>query len=523
MAHVDIFKFIRRVMSGQIALEAYDLDTVARHILGEGKKKDVTIGNLDADIKKGGSLKSYCEYNLQDAKVTYEITLKMLPNLHEFVRLIGLPVDDICRMSYGSFVEYYLLRNVKSFREVAPNKPAYKELKKREQESYTGAFVYEPVPGLHRDLVVFDFRSLYPTIISAHNICVSTITTETEGSVPSPEIKRGRGVICHYFTHRREGFIPVILKEILERRNRIKDIINREGKKNDPLLNARQYSLKILANSFYGYFGFSGARWYSNDCAEAITAYGRYYMKSVMDEAKKQGFGIIYGDTDSGFFSLNGKDKQDVRSFLEGINSHLPSLMELEYQGFYPRGLFVMKKGEERGAKKKYALLTEDGKVDVTGFEMVRGDWSKIAKEVQRKVFDIVLIDQDVKKAEQYVKRVIRDLQEGKVPLEKVVIRKQLRKDISDYESVGPHVEVAKAMKERGEVVSVGSIISYVIDKGEGKLRDKARLPGESTGYDPVYYIENQILPAVEKIFEVLGVDVKEFVPREQKKLGEFS
>ena len=523
IAHIDVFKFLKRIMVELFHAQSYDLDTIAKKLLGEGKK-EVNISNLykawnnyDAE-----GIKDFCEYNLQDAKIAYRLVNIMLPHLNEFVKTIGLPADDVCRMSFGQIVEWYLIKHVQEFNELIPNRPKSTEMRRRDMESYEGAFVYQPEAGLYKDIMVFDFRSLYPTIITAHNICVSTISNSPDEAYVSPEIEVDGKKLQYYFTHKQEGFIPKILKDVLMRRNRIKEIMANDEKK-DPVLNARQYSLKIVANSFYGYFGFSGARWYSNECAAAITAYGRDYIQKVIKAAQLAGFKIIYSDTDSIFISLGEKSRKDAMDFLKETNRGLPSLMELEFQDYYPSGLFVMKKGEEKGAKKKYALIDEDGNIKVTGFETIRGDWSVLAKEVQEKIFEIILREKDVEKAVRYVKDMIKKVEKKEIPLEKMVIQKQMKKEISDYESIGPHVEVAKRLRERGEIVGAGSVISYIVNEGKGMVRERAKPVDESEVYDSEYYVNNQIVPVVSRIFEVLGYSKDTFLQKEQSKLGDFS
>jgi len=523
IAHIDIFKFLKRVMSELFHVQNYSLNTFAQKLLGEGKK-DVDLGKLHQVWTSGDAegLKVFCEYNLHDAKLTYQLMNIMMPHLNEFVKVIGLPVDDVSRMTFGQLVEGYLLRHAQDFNELIPNKPSMQERKKRDMESYEGAFVYEPKAGLYRDVMVFDFRSLYPTIITAHNICVSTITGEKKDSYVSPDIEVEGRTVQYYFTHKHEGFIPKLLKDVLVRRNRIKEIMG-EGKKKDPVLYARQYSMKTVANSFYGYFGFSGARWYSNRCAAAITSYGRQYITDVIAKSREAGFQVIYSDTDSIFLSLGeNKSKKDALTFLKEINRGLPSLMELELDNFYPLGLFVMKKGEARGAKKKYALIDEDGNIKVVGFETVRGDWSILAREVQEKVFEIILREKDVDKALEYVRDIVKKIEKKEIPLEKMVIKKQLKKDIADYETVGPHVEVAKRLRDRGDVVGSGSVIRFIVNEGKGIIREKAKPADESESYDSEYYIHHQIVPVVASIFEVLGHSAKELFDQDQTSLGEF-
>ncbi|MCX6707402.1 MAG: hypothetical protein NT001_04660, partial [Candidatus Woesearchaeota archaeon] len=232
-----------------------------------------------------------------------------------------------------------------------------------------------------------------------------------------------------------------------------------------------------------------------------------------------------YSDTDSIFLTLLGKTEKDALSFIENINNDLPELMELEFEGFYPAGIFVSAKLTGFGAKKKYALLKSDGGMKVTGFEIVRRNWSAIAKEVQQEVLNIILKQNNVDKAVLYVQDIVKQLRQNKIPLEKVIIYMQLQKDISAYENEGPHVAVAKRMEKRGIPVGPGSVIEYVIIAGKEKIRDRARLLDEVSqkDYDPDYYVENQVIPVVEGIFKVLGKDINQILAsKDQKGLGEF-
>ena len=122
---------------------------------------------------------------------------------------------------------------------------------------------------------------------------------------------------------------------------RIKEIIKEEHDEKFAFLDARQNSLKLLANSFYGYLGFFGARWYSIDCARSVTAWGRFYIHKVINKAQKEGFFVLYSDTDSVFLTLDGRAKNEAQNFAQSVNLELPGLMELEYEGYYPAGIFV--------------------------------------------------------------------------------------------------------------------------------------------------------------------------------------
>ena len=521
IVHLDIFKFIKNIMAGSLKLENYTLKNVAAELLNE-KKIEVPLEDIGIVWnEREDELEKFCEYNLQDAKLTLLLCEKILPNLNELVRLTGQPIFDICRSSYSQLVEQYFMKRAKEFKEITPNKPKPNEISYRRMHTFEGAFVYEPHPGLYENLVVLDYRSLYPSLIVAKNIAPSMLTQDKNESYATTVIEEDGREVRYFFSSYKEGFIPQIVKDLILRRNRIKELIKKEEKKNI-ILEARSYSLKIIANATWGYYGFFGARWYSRECAASITAFGREYIQKMIQKAQESGFLVIYGDTDGIVIVLREKTKDDVFFFLEEVNNNLPSLMEVELEDFYQRGIFVMKKGEEKGAKKKYALLSEKGDIKVVGFEAIRRDWSYLAKEVQKQVLEFVLREGSLERALEYTQQVIKEVSEEKIPKEKMIIRTQLKKKIGSYDLVGPHVVVAKRMKEIGNDVGPGSIIQYIVTKGKGLIRDKAKIPEEANDYDPDYYIKNQILPAIEKIFSVAGYDIREQGSKDQSTLQRF-
>ncbi len=522
IVHIDIFKFIRRIMRDSMDIEAYSLNKVAEELLGI-QKDDIDIETL-ADVwdNEPKKLAGFCKYNLRDAELAYELCIKIMPNLAELVKLVGLPMFDLSRMAYSQLVEWYLIKRAKEFNIVAPNKPEHKEIKRRlSTEPYEGAFVYEPKPGLYSDIFLFDFRSLYPTIISAHNISPSTINCDCCDDAERVPLE-GQDI---WFCKKKKGFIPTVIEDLITRRMRIKEILKKKEGEEQKFLYARQYGLKTIANSMYGYLGFYASRWYSKEAASSITAFARHYIKKAIKEAQDEKFEVIYSDTDSVFLVSPNKKEEEVKKFAEKVNADLPGLMELEYEGHYPTGIFVPAKDGGVGAKKKYALISDEGKMIIKGFETVRRNWSTIAKETQEEVLNIVLREKDADKAVRYIKKVISDLNDKKIPMEKMIITTQLQKEISQYESVGPHVFIAKRMRDKGMDVGPGSIIRYIITKGKEKIRDKAKLPEECKEgeYDSDYYLNNQIIPSVEKIFEVLNHPKEElFKDHNQSELGKF-
>ncbi|MEM3416161.1 MAG: DNA polymerase domain-containing protein, partial [Candidatus Micrarchaeaceae archaeon] len=177
------------------------------------------------------------------------------------------------------------------------------------------------------------------------------------------------------------------------------------------------------------------------------------------------------------------------------------------------RGVFVSKSVGTGGAKKKYALISESGRIKIKGFELVRRDWAKIARDTQRAVLEAILKDGSKEKAAEVVRNTIAEIRKGTVPLSEFVIHTQLRKDINNYDIKAPEVAAAKkaianGTKKRSELEGVS--IGYIITKHGNSISEKAMLEDEATDYDPEYYIDNQVMPAVMRILRELGYDAEE-------------
>jgi DNA polymerase I len=445
------------------------------------------------------------EYSLFDAFATAEIGKILLPLQIEMGRLTYLPLFDVVNATAGQLVESLLMYKSVQRNMIIPNKPDDKTIKDRELGPIKGAFVKIPQPGVYENLVVFDFRGLYPSIITSHNIDPYTVNPPKE--IPDSEcFVAPNGT---RFLKEPKGIIPSVLEELIKMRAEMKNKLKTLDKnsKEYEILFAKVQSLKILSNSYYGYLAYPRSRWYSRDCGEAVTAFGRYYIQKTIDEAEKAGFEVLYGDTDSVFLLLGNKSKRDALEFMKKINEQLPGDMELELEGFYPRGLFVTKKvkKEETGAKKKYALIAEDGSIKIRGFELVRRDWSAIAKTTQKKVLEAILKHGSKELAVKEVKSVIEKLKAGKVQLEDLVIYTQLRKDPKKYDVTSPELAAVQKALAKNIHVEKGSVIGYIITRKGKTISEKAQLAELAEDYDPNYYIDNQILPAVLKILKELG------------------
>ena len=501
--HIDLYPIARRTLN----LTKYKLEDVSYELFGVHK---LEVGHQNISNLWNKMDKNLVEYSFQDAYYTYKIGEYFLPLEVMFSRIVNQTLFEVSRMGNSQMVEYLLLKHSFNNNFLAPNKPSNREYQKRLRGYYEGGYVKEPIKGMHENIVSMDFRALYPSIIISYNISPDTIDCKCCEDTSEK-------ILGHWFCKKRTGLIPKVLRNLIERRKNIKKILKEKDSKKDDkdknnseyynLLNYEQKSLKTLANSYYGYMAYPRARWYSKECAEIITHLGRTYIQKTIEEAEKNGFKVIYADTD-GLYSVLKKntDKETLLNktyeFLNKINEKLPKDMELEFEGYYKRGIFI--------TKKRYALIDENNKITIKGLEFVRRDWSNIAKKTQRAVLETLLKDGDIESAKNIIRSTITDLRNKKIDKEDLIIYTQLTKDVNEYKTTAPHVEVAKKIIKNGGRLKVGDVIGYIITSGNKSISERATLPEDAKDYDTNYYIDNQILPPVLRIMESLGISKDE-------------
>jgi len=522
IVHIDLLRFIQTAYSQYMQSETLSLNEVANEFLNEGKKsfefKHSSKINGDEWIK-------YFEYNLQDSVLTFRLFEKIWPDLLEFTRIMQEPVFDVSRNGMSANVEDYILHNLDKFNEIPEKHPTYDEIgERRRREKYEGAFVFQPSPGIYENIGIFDFTSMHASIIVTYNLSKATLLEKKEkGCIESPEFEFNKEKRKFYFS-KEKGFFPSLLEEIVHLRKKYK----RELKeKFDVIKKARSNAFKLLANAYYGYMGFFGARYYSVESAATTLAFVRHFNKWTMEKVKQEGYSIIFGDTDSVGFTLNNRTEEKTKQFLKKLNSQLPGIMELELEDFYKRGIWVTKRTGEFGAKKKYALITESGKLKIRGFETVRRDWCTLAREIQNNVLLMILKEGNEKNSLDYIKETVKKVKERKIELKKMMIRTQLKKPIDEYKAISPHVIAARKMQKKELPIDPGSLVEYYIaetpDSKKKLIRDKVKLADEKGDYDIEYYLKHQILPAIENILQVFNVDINAMLESKgQKTLGEF-
>ena len=518
MIHIDLLRFIRNAYSQYLQSETLSLNEVSKELLGESKvdlNAYEQANALDTDWEK------FFKYNLQDSVLAYKLLEKTWPDLLEFTKIVQEPLFNISRNTMASNAEDYIIHNLNKYNEIEEKRPMHDEISKRRMKGkYEGAFVLQPKPGLYNNIAFFDFSSMYASVIVTYNLSLSTFSNK---KIPNSNLAKLRDGNA-YFT-KKLGFFSEMLKEFIDKRRKYKQEYNKNP---NPFTKARSNAYKLLANASYGYQGFFGARYYCYEAAAATAYFAKQSIKQAINTFEKNKFNVTYSDTDSIAITLEKKTKKQALEVLDKINKKLPGVMELDFEGLFKRGLWVTKRTGEFGAKKKYALIDKDNKIKIRGFETVRRDWCNLARQTQNKVIQLILKNGNEKQALSYTKKIIKQIKDRRVLLNELIIKTQLKKPIEEYKSIPPHVTIAKRMKSQNLPINVGMLITYYIAESDSNkkrllVRERAKMPDEPGKYDINYYLNNQIIPAVENIFEVFNISIKEIADgKNQKKLFEF-
>jgi DNA polymerase-2 len=363
---------------------------------------------------------------------------------------------------------------------------------KEREERIKGGFVKDSIPGIYDYIDVLDFKSLYPSIIRTFNIDPLAFVPKEyhkrhkeENIITSPNGAKFKKEL---------GILPMLIQRLWAQRDHAKKRNNKE----------ESYAIKITMNSFFGVLANPMCRFYSMDMANAITYFGQFIVKKTAEIVEEKGYRVIYGDTDSIFVETKAEGGEKAERIGKEIavfaNDYWPkyvkdeygveSFLELQFEKTFIRFMMPRIRGTEIGAKKRYAgLLMVDGKekIEFTGLEFVRRDWTEVSKKFQLELLDKIFHKQEVV---EYIKKFVADLKKGKYD-KLLVYKKAIRKDLVKYtKTTPPHV---KAARKLGKLTS--SIISYVmttegpepIQKIEHKL-------------DYEHYIDKQIKPIADSV-----------------------
>ena len=461
----------------------FKLETVASSVLKTGKDIASDGGKVEEIERRFKEDKvSLAKYNILDCTLVTDIfkKLNIIELLVNRVQISGLLLDRL-NVSTAAFDHHFLpLLHRKGY--IAPNR-----IDITRDEASTGGLVLEPIAGLHANVAVFDFKSLYPSIIKSFCIDPYSNIKDDVNTITTPK---------GFTFSKSEHILPGIISKLLGQREMAKF----EG--DAPLSQA----IKILMNSFYGVMGSSRCRFYHADLPSAITTTGHWILNSAINFFENRGHEIVYGDTDSIFIKLTEthlrqKDycdelAKEVDIFLQKLlhdEFGISSFLECEFEKLYDKIFFSMSRGSDVAAKKRYAGF-KDHEIEFKGMESVRSDWTQLAKNFQQQLYQKFFQNEEL---EVFIKDFIKELEDGLYD-EDLVYTKRLSKAPEEYtKNIPVHVKAALKINHTGPYRL--KEVSYVLTPSGPEP-----IQSNPSQFDYKHYIEKQIKPIANDVLLTL-------------------
>lgn len=468
------------------------LAAVSRQLLGE-TKLDVDPRNIDSEwAADPDRVMDYCE---KDAELALRIVEK-LPTVRkgmELAHVSRLPLDDAINGRTSLFIDSIMIREADRR---GLGVPCTHHTGK--DDKIEGGYVHEFKPGLYKWIVVLDFKSMYPSIIISNNICFTTLSNE--GSIRSPT---GIGFVDPKV---RRGVLPDILERLMTQRDEAKaKMRSAQSRDERDYYSGLQEALKILMNSVYGVFASSFYRFTDPRIGEAITAFARKNIKSIISELQQEGLEVVYSDTDSIFVKSPEEGLESAVEFGEGLSKRFSKKdVLLEFESVL-RSLF------SHGAKKRYiaSVVHPSEERLVRGYETRRTDSFDYQTEALERLFDAVLED-DQDGAVRLARDSVVALQKGEVPAEKLVISRTVKEEkyYKDPDRMA-NVQAMKKLQELNYDVVPGMKVSYVVtDSGQVPQVVEPFIDGRSFDHEPDYdYYSQRVAMSLARLTEAFGWD----------------
>jgi DNA polymerase I len=532
--HIDLYRtFDNRSIQIYAFSRAYTdhtLNAISEALLGDSKIE------FEGDISDL-PIQRLAEYCLKDADLTYRLTSfndNLLMKLLVVIARIGrLSVDDISRFGVNQWIRGILYYEHRQRNELIPSRS---ELEKKgtasttaiiKEKKYRGGEVVEPVPGIHFNVIVLDFASLYPSIIKVHNLSYETINCAHEDCREN----KVEGT-THWVCKHRKGLTSFLIGSLRDLRvNYYKHLAKDKTlpPEERKLYNVVSQAIKVILNASYGVMGAAIFPLYCLPVADATAALGRTTINRTINKCREIGIQVVYGDTDSIF--LSNPDQKHIDQLMQWARETLGVDLEIDKQ--YRYVVFS-------DLKKNYLGVLSDGTVDVKG---LTGKKSHTPPFIRKAFYDILEIlgkissEKDFEYAKEKIKNVIQEnaknLEVHKIPLEELSFNVTINKSLSTYgkktgsktvdgnsndiyKGLPQHIKAAKMLVDANKrEVRAGDTISYVkIKAGEGVRPVELSKPEE---IDTEKYLET-MESTFEQVLSALNFDFKLVLgkPRQQ-------
>ena len=496
---IDAWWAVKRVLKPK----QETLNAVAKQLLGE-EKHDVDPKKMDEEWEK--DKERVMEYCTQDAMLALRILEKIsiLNRNMDLAAVSKLPLDDVVNGTTSQLVDSILIRE-------ADRRGVAVPMTSRSNDGAApieGGYVHEMEPGLYHWVLTLDFRSMYPSMIIANNICFTTLSPE--GTVVSPTGAR------FLSKDKREGLLPGILVRLMQERSATKKAMNEAPTPEDrDYYNGLQEAIKILMNSFYGVLASSFYRFTDPKIGASITAFSREATKTLIRQLEGEDLKVIYSDTDSVFFLSPHEDlEQTIKLGRETAERFSKGGMVLEFEK-------VMEPFFSHGKKKRYVgkMIWPREELIVRGYEMRRTDSFDLQSEALQGVFERILAD-DMEGAVSYTRNIIDDLLAGKVENERLVISRSV-KDESQYKASDRmvNVRVARMLKDMGYEVMPGMKVSWIVTNGKASPNEvEPWIEGrEFTARPDHNYYATRLAATISRVTDAFGWDSRSLLTGTQQ------
>lgn len=487
------------------SFESFALDFVAEQLLDKKKLINKSGAEKLTEIRRQYREDpiGLAEYNLEDCRLVADIFAKtdLLNFSIQRAQMTGLAIDRQGGSS-AAFDNLYLPRlHRQGF--VAPDIGS-----QRNKQHSPGGYVMDSQPGLYENVLVLDFKSLYPSIIRTFKIDPLGLSL-------------GLSAKNQYYL---DTTIPGFLEAEFSRENHIlpdlvsslwRDRDEAKKHKNKPL----SHAIKIIMNSFYGVLGSSGCRFFNPQLASSITMRGHQIIQMSRDIIENEGYSVIYGDTDSVFVLIGeGNDEEQCQALGKQLqitlnrwwDKHLreefdiESNLEIEFETHYLRFLMPTIRGAEKGSKKRYAgTINKNGTIQMVfkGLETVRTDWTPLAREFQQELYNRIFNEKPYR---EFIKETHDALITGQLN-DKLTYTKRLRRPLESYTSTQPpQVKAARKMQNPGRK------IQYLIT-----LNGPEPIENTSSTPDYQHYVDKQLAPVADSILYFLDTSFAKITARQ--------
>lgn len=486
---------------------SFKLEAVAQELLGEGKLLTGNTSGQQITELFHSNKAALATYNLQDCKLVWDIFVQT--KLIEFAvarsQLTGLLMDRMGG-SVAAFEFAYLPRlHRKGY--IAPN------LGELHSDIISpGGYVLDSAPGIYKNILVLDFKSLYPSIIRTFHIDPYAYWYAQHQQLTHHETIPGFNTAIF---SKNEHLLPTIIKTLWDARD------NAKLEKNQPLSQA----IKIIMNSFYGVLGSTGCRFYDPRVCSSITLRGHQIIQQTQLWIEAEGHTVIYGDTDSVFVWVgNERDETSALAIGQHLAEHLNKLwqkhlrdqyaidsaLEIEFETHYLKFLMPTIRNSTLGSKKRYAgTIHKNGtrQLIFKGLENVRTDWTPLAKNFQATLYQMVFDEQPVA---QYIQTITHEVLAGKRNAE-LIYRKRLRRNLNDYtKNAPPHVQAARKLSQLHNLhLGRGDTIAYILTvNGPEPVDEHAPKPLSPIAFDE--YVERQLKPIADSLLQFIDLSFDE-------------